>query len=172
MSKSPACSYERRLASPPFTDRPYVFSGTRLAFGSGWRVSLVTETLGSSSGIGYRPRTSSAWTQCSPGSWSSCWRCWSSSTASCGRWRTICSAGVGGCRSKARCAGLLYASPAIQRRDRPQPSGPDRQFLPASQCPVYLCDCEHGMHCRLRHLIFYQLASCRGKSRHRMPALQ
>ncbi len=35
---------------------PYVFSGARLAFGFGWRVSLVAETLGSSSGIGYRLR--------------------------------------------------------------------------------------------------------------------
>jgi NitT/TauT family transport system permease protein len=37
---------------------PYVFSGARLAFGFGWRVSLVAETLGSSSGIGYRIRQS------------------------------------------------------------------------------------------------------------------
>jgi NitT/TauT family transport system permease protein len=35
---------------------PYLFSGSRLAFGFGWRVSLVAETLGSSSGIGYRIR--------------------------------------------------------------------------------------------------------------------
>jgi len=35
---------------------PHVFSGARLAFGFGWRVSLVAETLGSSSGIGYRLR--------------------------------------------------------------------------------------------------------------------
>ena len=33
---------------------PYFFSGARLAFGFGWRVSLVAETLGSSSGVGYR----------------------------------------------------------------------------------------------------------------------
>lgn len=33
---------------------PYFFSGARLAFGFGWRVSLVAETLGSSNGIGYR----------------------------------------------------------------------------------------------------------------------
>ena len=33
---------------------PYFFSGARLAFGFGWRVSLVAETLGSSDGIGYR----------------------------------------------------------------------------------------------------------------------
>ncbi len=31
---------------------PYFFAGARLAFGFGWRVSLVAETLGSSSGIG------------------------------------------------------------------------------------------------------------------------
>jgi len=37
---------------------PHVFSGARLAFGFGWRVSLVAETLGSSSGIGYRLRQS------------------------------------------------------------------------------------------------------------------
>jgi len=35
---------------------PYFFSGSRLAFGFGWRVSLVAETLGSTSGIGYRLR--------------------------------------------------------------------------------------------------------------------
>jgi NitT/TauT family transport system permease protein len=35
---------------------PYLFSGSRLAFGFGWRVSLVAETLGSSAGIGYRIR--------------------------------------------------------------------------------------------------------------------
>jgi ABC-type nitrate/sulfonate/bicarbonate transport system, permease component len=35
---------------------PYLFSGSRLAFGFGWRVSLVAETLGSSAGIGYRLR--------------------------------------------------------------------------------------------------------------------
>lgn len=35
---------------------PYIFSGARLAFGFGWRVSLVAETLGSSSGVGYRLR--------------------------------------------------------------------------------------------------------------------
>jgi NitT/TauT family transport system permease protein len=35
---------------------PYFFSGARLAFGFGWRVSLVAETLGASSGIGYRLR--------------------------------------------------------------------------------------------------------------------
>jgi NitT/TauT family transport system permease protein len=33
---------------------PYFFSGARLAFGFGWRVSLVAETLGASSGVGYR----------------------------------------------------------------------------------------------------------------------
>lgn len=37
---------------------PHIFSGARLAFGFGWRVSLVAETLGSSSGIGYRLRQS------------------------------------------------------------------------------------------------------------------
>lgn len=37
---------------------PHVFSGARLAFGFGWRVSLVAETLGASSGIGYRLRQS------------------------------------------------------------------------------------------------------------------
>lgn len=35
---------------------PYFFSGARLAFGFGWRVSLVAETLGSSSGVGFRLR--------------------------------------------------------------------------------------------------------------------
>jgi len=35
---------------------PYFFSGARLAFGFGWRVSLVAETLGASDGIGYRVR--------------------------------------------------------------------------------------------------------------------
>ena len=35
---------------------PYFFSGARLAFGFGWRVSLVAETIGSSSGVGYRLR--------------------------------------------------------------------------------------------------------------------
>ena len=35
---------------------PHFFSGVRLAFGFGWRVSLVAETLGSSSGVGYRLR--------------------------------------------------------------------------------------------------------------------
>lgn len=38
------------------TIMPYFFSGARLAFGFGWRVSLVAETLGASSGIGYRLR--------------------------------------------------------------------------------------------------------------------
>lgn len=33
---------------------PYFFSGARLAFAFGWRVSLVAETLGSASGVGYR----------------------------------------------------------------------------------------------------------------------
>jgi NitT/TauT family transport system permease protein len=35
---------------------PYFFSGARLAFGFGWRVSLVAETIGSSRGVGYRLR--------------------------------------------------------------------------------------------------------------------
>ncbi len=35
---------------------PYFFSGARLAFGFGWRVSLVTETLNASSNIRYRLR--------------------------------------------------------------------------------------------------------------------
>lgn len=35
---------------------PYFFSGARLAFGFGWRVSLVAETIGASDGIGYRLR--------------------------------------------------------------------------------------------------------------------
>jgi NitT/TauT family transport system permease protein len=35
---------------------PYFFSGARLAFGFGWRVSLVAETIGASSGVGYRLR--------------------------------------------------------------------------------------------------------------------
>jgi NitT/TauT family transport system permease protein len=35
---------------------PHFFAGARLAFGFGWRVSLVAETIGASSGIGYRLR--------------------------------------------------------------------------------------------------------------------
>jgi ABC-type nitrate/sulfonate/bicarbonate transport system permease component len=35
---------------------PHFFSGARLAFGFGWRVSLVAETIGSSNGVGYRLR--------------------------------------------------------------------------------------------------------------------
>ncbi|PMR76105.1 ABC transporter permease [Billgrantia endophytica] len=35
---------------------PYFFSSARLAFGFGWRVSLVAETIGASEGIGYRLR--------------------------------------------------------------------------------------------------------------------
>jgi NitT/TauT family transport system permease protein len=35
---------------------PYFFSGARLAFSFGWRVSLVAETLGTASGVGYRLR--------------------------------------------------------------------------------------------------------------------
>ncbi len=34
----------------------HFFAGARLAFGFGWRVSLVAETIGSSNGIGYRLR--------------------------------------------------------------------------------------------------------------------
>src|SRR6476469_5971317 len=41
------------------TIMPYFFSGARLAFGFGWRVSLVAETLGASSGVGYRLRQAS-----------------------------------------------------------------------------------------------------------------
>ena len=35
---------------------PAFFSAARLAFGFGWRVSLVAETIGAGSGIGYRLR--------------------------------------------------------------------------------------------------------------------
>lgn len=38
------------------TIMPYFFSGARLAFGFGWRVSLVAETLGATNGIGFRLR--------------------------------------------------------------------------------------------------------------------
>jgi NitT/TauT family transport system permease protein len=38
---------------------PFFFSGARLAFSFGWRVSLVAETLGSSSGVGYRLKQAS-----------------------------------------------------------------------------------------------------------------
>lgn len=38
------------------TIMPHFFAGARLAFGFGWRVSLVAETLGASSGVGYRLR--------------------------------------------------------------------------------------------------------------------
>lgn len=38
---------------------PYLFSGARLAFGFGWRVSLVAEALGATSGVGYRLRQAS-----------------------------------------------------------------------------------------------------------------
>ncbi len=38
---------------------PYFFSGARLAFGFGWRVSLVAETLGAASGVGYRLKQAS-----------------------------------------------------------------------------------------------------------------
>jgi NitT/TauT family transport system permease protein len=52
-----------RMSSPQImrkiylpTILPHFFSGARLAFGFGWRVSLVAETIGSSNGIGYRLR--------------------------------------------------------------------------------------------------------------------
>jgi NitT/TauT family transport system permease protein len=38
------------------TIMPHFFSGARLAFGFGWRVSLVAETLGATNGIGFRLR--------------------------------------------------------------------------------------------------------------------
>ena len=38
------------------TIMPHFFSGARLAFGFGWRVSLVAETIGALSGVGYRLR--------------------------------------------------------------------------------------------------------------------
>ncbi|QET04966.1 MULTISPECIES: ABC transporter permease [Cupriavidus] len=44
----------RKIYGP--TILPHFFAGARLAFGFGWRVSLVAETIGSSSGIGYRLR--------------------------------------------------------------------------------------------------------------------
>lgn len=44
----------RKIVFP--TILPYLFSGARMAFGFGWRVSLVAETIGSSDGIGYRLR--------------------------------------------------------------------------------------------------------------------
>ena len=44
----------RKISLP--TILPAFFSGARLAFGFGWRVSLVAETLGASDGIGYRLR--------------------------------------------------------------------------------------------------------------------
>ena len=44
----------RKIYGP--TILPHLFAGARLAFGFGWRVSLVAETIGSSSGIGYRLR--------------------------------------------------------------------------------------------------------------------
>jgi len=49
---------ERKIMSKIYlpTILPYFFSGARLAFGFGWRVSLVAETIGSSSGVGYRLR--------------------------------------------------------------------------------------------------------------------
>ncbi|MBI4193978.1 MAG: hypothetical protein HY526_02750 [Betaproteobacteria bacterium] len=46
--------FEDRIHLP--TIPPCFFPGARLAFGFGWRVSLVAETLGSSSSVGYRLR--------------------------------------------------------------------------------------------------------------------
>lgn len=44
----------RKIHAPSIL--PHFFSGARLAFGFGWRVSLVAETIGASDGIGYRLR--------------------------------------------------------------------------------------------------------------------
>ncbi len=52
--RMPASKVMAKIYLP--TILPYFFSGARLAFGFGWRVSLVAETIGSSSGIGYRLR--------------------------------------------------------------------------------------------------------------------
>ena len=46
-------SHDKNLSADDFA---VFFSGARLAFGFGWRVSLVAETIGSSSGVGYRLR--------------------------------------------------------------------------------------------------------------------
>jgi len=52
---------------------PFLVSGAHMAFGFGWRVSLVAETLGASNGVGYRLRQAAdlvqsdvvfAWTVC------------------------------------------------------------------------------------------------------------
>ena len=50
----PGWKVMRKIYLP--TVMPYFFSGARLAFGFGWRVSLVAETIGASSGVGYRLR--------------------------------------------------------------------------------------------------------------------
>ncbi len=52
--RMPSIKVMTKIYAP--TILPYFFSGARLAFGFGWRVSLVAETLGSSSGVGYRLR--------------------------------------------------------------------------------------------------------------------
>jgi NitT/TauT family transport system permease protein len=52
--RMPSSKVMTRIYLP--TILPYFFSGARLAFGFGWRVSLVAETLGASSGVGYRLR--------------------------------------------------------------------------------------------------------------------
>jgi len=52
--RMPGYRVMRKIYVP--TIMPYFFSGARLAFGFGWRVSLVAETIGSSSGVGYRLR--------------------------------------------------------------------------------------------------------------------
>ncbi len=52
--RMPSTKVMRKIYLPSIL--PYFFSGARLAFGFGWRVSLVAETIGSSSGVGYRLR--------------------------------------------------------------------------------------------------------------------
>src|SRR5262249_60990018 len=52
--RTPVWKIMGELFLPTFL--PYFFSGAALAFGFGWRVSLVAETIGSSSGVGYRLR--------------------------------------------------------------------------------------------------------------------
>jgi NitT/TauT family transport system permease protein len=52
--RMPGWKVMRKIYLP--TVMPYFFSGARLAFGFGWRVSLVAETIGASSGVGYRLR--------------------------------------------------------------------------------------------------------------------
>ena len=46
--RMPGWKVLRKIYLP--TVMPYFFSGARLAFGFGWRVSLVAETIGASSG--------------------------------------------------------------------------------------------------------------------------